>query len=150
MNELQEAYTVSTFKDVPPGYIGYGGGGVLIEAVRRKPYSAVLLGEVERAHPDAHEIFFQVFDRGVVEDGEGRVIGFRNTLTLLATNAGTEMIVSLCVDPELMPKLRAVVRSPHEPLLKISPSVLLGHLATIPYYPLSGGMLKAIPRLQLG
>ena len=86
MSEFQEAHTVSTLKGAPPGYVGYGEGGVLTEAVRRRPYSVVLLDEVEKAHPDVHEIFFQVFDKGVMEDGEGRMIDFRNTLILLTSN----------------------------------------------------------------
>lgn len=105
---------------------------MLTEAVRRKPYSVVLLDEVEKAHPDVHEIFFQVFDKGVMEDGEGRVIDFKNTLILLTTNAGTEMIASLCADPELMPEPEAIAKSLREPLLKIFPPALLGRLVTIP------------------
>ena len=94
MSEFQEAHTVSTLKGAPPGYVGYGEGGVLTEAVRRKPYSVVLLDEIEKAHPDVHEIFFQVFDKGVMEDGEGRSIDFRNTLILLTTNVGTDLIMA--------------------------------------------------------
>lgn len=150
MSEFQEAHTVSTLKGAPPGYIGYGEGGVLTEAVRRKPYSVVLLDEVEKAHPDVHEIFFQVFDKGVMEDGEGRVIDFKNTLILLTTNAGTDLIASLCNDPELMPEPEGIAKSLREPLLKIFPPALLGRLATIPYYPLTDEMLKSITRLQLG
>ena len=149
MSEFQEAHTVSTLKGAPPGYIGYGEGGVLTEAVRRKPYSVVLLDEVEKAHPDVHEIFFQVFDKGVMEDGEGRQIDFKNTLILLTTNAGTDMIAGLCSDPELMPEPDAIAKSLREPLLKIFPPALLGRLVTIPYYPLSDEMLKSITRLQL-
>ncbi len=145
MSEFQEAHTVSTLK----GYIGYGEGGVLTEAVRRKPYSVVLLDEVEKAHPDVHEIFFQVFDKGVMEDGEGRVIDFKNTLILLTTNAGTELISSLCNDPELMPEPDAIAKALREPLLKIFPPALLGRLVTIPYYPLSDEMIKSIARLQM-
>ncbi|MDU9412864.1 type VI secretion system ATPase TssH [Pseudomonas sp. zfem005] len=150
MSEFQEAHTVSTLKGAPPGYIGYGEGGVLTEAVRRKPYSVVLLDEVEKAHPDVHEIFFQVFDKGVMEDGEGRVIDFKNTLILLTTNAGTDLIASLCNDPELMPEPEGIAKSLREPLLKIFPPALLGRLVTIPYYPLTDEMLKSITRLQLG
>lgn len=149
MSEFQEAHTVSTLKGAPPGYIGYGEGGVLTEAVRRKPYSVVLLDEVEKAHPDVHEIFFQVFDKGVMEDGEGRQIDFKNTLILLTTNAGTEMIAGLCSDPELMPEPEGIAKALREPLLQIFPPALLGRLVTIPYYPLSDDMLKAITRLQL-
>ncbi len=149
MSEFQEAHTVSTLKGAPPGYIGYGEGGVLTEAVRRKPYSVVLLDEVEKAHPDVHEIFFQVFDKGVMEDGEGRQIDFKNTLILLTTNAGTEMIAGLCSDPELMPDPEGIAKALRAPLLQIFPPALLGRLVTIPYYPLSDDMLKAITRLQL-
>jgi type VI secretion system protein VasG len=150
MSEFQEAHTVSTLKGAPPGYVGYGEGGVLTEAVRRKPYSVVLLDEVEKAHPDVHEIFFQVFDKGVMEDGEGRSIDFKNTLILLTTNAGTDMIAGLCKDPELMPEPEGIAKALRDPLLKIFPPALLGRLVTIPYYPLSPEMLGEIVKLQLG
>jgi len=150
MSEYQEAHTVSTLKGAPPGYVGYGEGGVLTEAVRRRPYSVVLLDEVEKAHPDVHEIFFQVFDKGWMEDGEGRVIDFKNTLILLTTNAGTELITKLCKDPELMPDAQGIARALREPLLKVFPPALLGRLVTIPYYPLNDQMIGAIVRLQLG
>jgi type VI secretion system protein VasG len=150
MSEFQEAHTVSTLKGAPPGYVGYGEGGVLTEAVRRKPYSVVLLDEVEKAHPDVHEIFFQVFDKGMMEDGEGRQIDFKNTLILLTTNAGTDLIASLCKDPELMPDHEGMAKALREPLLKIFPPALLGRLVTIPYYPLSEIMLGEIVKLQLG
>jgi type VI secretion system protein VasG len=149
MSEFQEAHTVSTLKGAPPGYVGYGEGGVLTEAVRRKPYSVVLLDEVEKAHPDVHEIFFQVFDKGVMEDGEGRSIDFKNTLILLTTNAGTDMIAGLCKDPELMPDHEGMAKALREPLLKIFPPALLGRLVTIPYYPLSPEMLGKIVKLQI-
>ncbi len=149
MSEFQEAHTVSSLKGAPPGYIGYGEGGVLTEAVRRKPYSVVLLDEVEKAHPDVHEIFFQVFDKGRMEDGEGRSIDFRNTMILLTTNAGTEKIMDLCADPELMPSPEAIAKELREPLLKIFPPALLGRLVVIPYYPLSAHMIAEITKLQL-
>ncbi len=149
MSEFQEAHTVSTLKGAPPGYVGYGEGGVLTEAVRRKPYSVVLLDEVEKAHPDVHEIFFQVFDKGVMEDGEGRQIDFKNTLILLTTNAGTDLIASMCKDPELMPEPEGMAKALREPLLKIFPPALLGRLVTIPYYPLSPEMLGKIVELQI-
>jgi type VI secretion system protein VasG len=149
MSEYQEAHTVSTLKGAPPGYVGYGEGGVLTEAVRRKPYSVVLLDEVEKAHPDVHEMFFQVFDKGFMEDGEGRFIDFKNTLILLTTNAGTDLIASLCKDPELMPDPDGMAKALREPLLKIFPPALLGRLVTIPYYPLSDEMLGKIVKLQL-
>ncbi|HRD48081.1 MAG: type VI secretion system ATPase TssH [Candidatus Competibacter sp.] len=150
MSEYQEAHTVSTLKGAPPGYVGYGEGGVLTEAVRRRPYSVVLLDEVEKAHPDVHEIFFQVFDKGWMEDGEGRVIDFKNTLILLTTNAGTDLIMGLCKDPDLMPDPDGIAKALREPLLKVFPPALLGRLVVIPYYPLSDDMIGAIARLQLG
>ncbi|MEM9811227.1 MAG: type VI secretion system ATPase TssH [Pseudomonadota bacterium] len=150
MSEYQEAHTVSSLKGAPPGYVGYGEGGVLTEAVRRKPYSVVLLDEVEKAHPDVHEIFFQVFDKGVMEDGEGRVIDFKNTLILLTSNAGSELIMDMCADPELMPEPEGISKALREPLLKIFPAALLGRLVVIPYYPLSPHMIAEITKLQLG
>ena len=149
MSEYQEAHTVSSLKGAPPGYVGYGEGGVLTEAVRRKPYSVVLLDEVEKAHPDVHEVFFQVFDKGVMEDGEGRIIDFKNTLILLTSNAGSDMIMDMCADPELMPEPEGIAKSLRDPLLKIFPAALLGRLVTIPYYPLSPDMIAKITRLQL-
>ena len=149
MSEFQEAHTVSTLKGAPPGYVGYGEGGVLTEAVRRKPYSVVLLDEVEKAHPDVHEMFFQVFDKGYMEDGEGRFIDFKNTLILLTTNAGTDLIANLCQDPELMPDPEGMSKALRAPLLKIFPPALLGRLVAIPYYPLSDEMLGKIVKLQL-
>jgi type VI secretion system protein VasG len=150
MSEFQEAHTVSTLKGSPPGYVGYGEGGVLTEAVRRKPYSVVLLDEVEKAHPDVHEIFFQVFDKGMMEDGEGRLIDFKNTLILLTSNVGTDLIVNMCKDPDLMPDPEGLAKALREPLLKVFPSALLGRIVTIPYYPLSDEVLANIIRLQLG
>jgi type VI secretion system protein VasG len=150
MSEYQEAHTVSTLKGAPPGYVGYGEGGVLTEAVRRKPYSVVLLDEVEKAHPDVHELFFQVFDKGWMEDGEGRVIDFKNTLILLTTNAGTDLITRLCADRDAMPAPDDIAAALRAPLLQVFPPALLGRVVTIPYYPLSDEMLGAIIRLQLG
>ncbi|GIX12598.1 MAG: hypothetical protein KatS3mg118_0557 [Paracoccaceae bacterium] len=149
MSEFQEAHTVSTLKGAPPGYVGYGEGGILTEAVRRRPYSVVLLDEVEKAHPDVHEIFFQVFDKGQMEDGEGRMIDFRNTLILLTSNVGSELIMDMCADPDLMPDPEGIAKALREPLLKVFPPALLGRLVTIPYYPLSPEMLAEIVRLQL-
>ena len=149
MSEFQEAHTVSTLKGAPPGYVGYGEGGILTEAVRRKPYSVVLLDEIEKAHSDVHEIFFQVFDKGVMEDGEGRMIDFKNTLILLTSNVGTDLVMSLCRDPELMPEQEEVAKALREPLLKVFPPALLGRLIVIPYYPLSPDVMQKIIRLQL-
>jgi type VI secretion system protein VasG len=150
MSEFQEAHTVSTLKGSPPGYIGYGEGGILTEAVRRRPYSVVLLDEVEKAHSDVHELFFQVFDKGRMEDGEGRMIDFKNTIILLTSNAGSELVMNMCKDPELLPDPESLAAALQEPLMKIFPPALLGRLVTIPYYPLSPEMLAKIVRLQLG
>lgn len=149
MSEFQEAHTVSTLKGAPPGYVGYGEGGVLTEAVRRRPYSVVLLDEIEKAHPDVHEIFFQVFDKGWMEDGEGRHIDFRNTLIILTSNVGTQLISAMCADPELMPEPEALASVLRAPLLEVFPPALLGRLLVVPYYPLSDEMLASIVRLQL-
>ena len=149
MSEFQEAHTVSTLKGAPPGYVGYGEGGVLTEAVRRKPYSVVLLDEVEKAHTDVHEIFFQVFDKGVMEDGEGRLIDFRNTLIILTTNVGTDLIMAMCKDPQLLPEADGIAKALRAPLLKTFPAALLGRIVVIPYYPLSDDMLGRIIRLQM-
>ncbi|MFM0388180.1 type VI secretion system ATPase TssH [Paraburkholderia dipogonis] len=150
MSEYQEAHTVSLLKGAPPGYVGFGEGGVLTEAVRRRPHSVVLLDEVEKAHPDVHELFFQVFDKGRMEDSEGRSIDFRNTLILLTTNAGTDCIAELCRDPLDWPPLDVIEQELHTQLLHTFPPALLGRMVTIPYYPLSDDMLRAIIRLQLG
>ena len=150
MSEYQEAHTVSTLKGAPPGYVGYGEGGVLTEAVRRRPYSVVLLDEVEKAHPDVHEIFFQVFDKGWMEDGEGRIIDFKNTLILLTTNAGTDTIMRMCNNVEQTPEPEEIAKALRNPLLQVFPPALLGRLVVIPYYPLSDDMIAAITHLQLG
>ncbi|MEM9048512.1 MAG: type VI secretion system ATPase TssH [Pseudomonadota bacterium] len=150
MSEFQEAHTVSTLKGAPPGYVGYGEGGILTEAVRRKPYAVVLLDEVEKAHGDVHEIFFQVFDKGQMEDGEGRMIDFRNTLILLTSNVGSDLIMDLCGDPDLVPEPEGIATALRDPLLKVFPAALLGRLVTIPYYPLTPDMIAAITKLQLG
>jgi len=150
MSEFQEAHTVSTLKGAPPGYVGYGEGGVLTEAVRRRPYSIVLLDEVEKAHPDVHEIFFQVFDKGWMEDGEGRYIDFKNTIILLTSNAGTDLIMNMCKDPELLPDPEGLSKALREPLLKVFPPALLGRLVVVPFYPLSDAVVRLIIELQLG
>lgn len=149
MSEFQEAHTVSTLKGAPPGYVGYGEGGILTEAVRRKPYSVVLLDEVEKAHSDVHEIFFQVFDKGVMEDGEGRSIDFKNTLILLTSNVGSDLIMNMCKDPDLIPEPEGIAKALREPQLQVFPAALLGRIVTIPYYPLSDEMISSITRLQL-
>ncbi|MEL6478869.1 MAG: type VI secretion system ATPase TssH, partial [Pseudomonadota bacterium] len=150
MSEFQEAHTVSTLKGAPPGYVGYGEGGVLTEAVRRRPYSVVLLDEVEKAHSDVHEIFFQVFDKGRMEDGEGRSIDFKNTLILLTSNTGTDLIMKMCADPDFMPDSEGLAKALREPLLKVFPPALLGRLSVIPYFPLSDETLRLVTTLKLG
>jgi type VI secretion system protein VasG len=150
MSEFQEAHTVSTLKGAPPGYVGYDRGGLLTEAVRRRPYSVVLLDEVEKAHPDVHEIFFQVFDKGRMEDSDGRHVDFKNTVILLTSNVGADRIATLCKDPELAPAPDALAGAVREPLLKVFPPALLGRLVVVPYYPLPDRILADIVRLQLG
>ena len=149
MSEFQEAHTVSTLKGAPPGYVGYGEGGVLTEAVRRRPYSVVLLDEIEKAHADVHEMFFQVFDKGWMEDGEGRYIDFKNTVIILTSNVGSELIAGLCNDPDLIPSPEALAKAVRQPLLDKFPAALLGRLTVVPYYPISDAMLEQIIGLQL-
>ena len=149
MSEYQEAHTVSSLKGAPPGYVGYGEGGVLTEAVRRKPYSVVLLDEVEKAHPDVHEMFFQVFDKGVMDDSEGREIDFKNTLILLTSNVGTETIMDMCQDGKVQADQDELSSALRDPLLKVFPAALLGRIVTIPYYPLSDHMIEVISDLQI-
>jgi type VI secretion system protein VasG len=150
MSEYQEAHTVSSLKGSPPGYVGYGEGGVLTEAVRRKPYSVVLLDEVEKAHPDVMELFFQVFDKGVLEDGEGREIDFKNCIILLTSNVGTDTIMKLCADPDTKPEPEGLVEAIKPELVKAFKPALLGRMVTVPYYPISDDILRLIIRLQLG
>ncbi len=149
MSEFQEAHTVSTLKGSPPGYVGYGEGGVLTEAVRRRPYSVVLLDEVEKAHPDVLELFFQVFDKGVMDDGEGRQIDFKNTIILLTTNAGTETIMKLTADPDTMPYADALGKALKPELDGVFKPAFLGRMVIIPYYPVRDEALKQIIRLKL-
>jgi type VI secretion system protein VasG len=150
MSEFQESHTVSTLKGSPPGYIGYGEGGVLTEAVRRRPYSVVLLDEVEKAHPDVLEIFFQVFDKGNMEDGEGRQIDFKNNIIILTSNACTDQMMKLVADPETAPSPRALIEALKPDLNKIFKPAFLGRMVLIPYYPVRDEALKQIIRLKLG
>ena len=150
MSEYQEAHTVSSLKGSPPGYVGYGEGGVLTEAVRRKPYSVVLLDEVEKAHPDVMELFFQVFDKGVLEDGEGREIDFKNCIILLTSNVGTDTIMKLRADPDTKPDPEGLVEAVRPELVKAFKPALLGRMFTVPYYPISDDILRLIIKLQLG
>jgi type VI secretion system protein VasG len=149
MSEFQEAHTVSTLKGSPPGYVGYGEGGVLTEAVRRRPYSVVLLDEVEKAHPDVLELFYQVFDKGLMEDGEGREIDFKNTVILLTTNACTDTLMKLCADPETMPAPEGLVQALRPELNKIFKPAFLGRLLVVPYLSVKDEAMKRIVILKL-
>lgn len=149
MSEYQEAHTVSSLKGSPPGYVGYGEGGVLTEAVRRRPYSVILLDEVEKAHADVHEVFYQVFDKGWMEDGEGRVIDFKNTLILLTSNCGADTISTWCEDPALAPDATQLAEALQPELRKVFPAAFLGRLSVVPYRPLSAELLENIVELQL-
>jgi type VI secretion system protein VasG len=149
MSEYQEAHTVSSLKGSPPGYVGYGEGGVLTEAVRRKPYSVVLLDEVEKAHPDVMELFYQVFDKGVLEDGEGREIDFKNTVILLTSNVGTDTIMKLCSDPDTKPEPDALVEAIRPELIKAFKPALLGRMVTAVFYPITDDVMREIIKLQL-
>jgi type VI secretion system protein VasG len=150
MSEFQESHTVSTLKGSPPGYVGYGEGGVLTEAVRRRPYSVVLLDEVEKAHPDVLELFYQVFDKGMMEDGEGRQIDFKNNIIILTSNACTDQMMKLCADPETAPSPAALVAALKPELNKIFKPAFLGRMVTVPYYPVRDEALKKIIVLKLG
>jgi type VI secretion system protein VasG len=149
MSEFQEAHTVSTLKGSPPGYVGYGEGGVLTEAVRRKPYSVVLLDEVEKAHPDVLEMFFQVFDKGTMDDAEGREINFKNTVILLTSNAGTDIIMNRCRDAVQMPTVESLKDDLRHELNQVFKPAFIGRLQVVPYYPVKDEVLKQIVRLKL-
>jgi type VI secretion system protein VasG len=150
MSEYQEAHTVSGLKGSPPGYVGYGEGGVLTEAVRRKPYCVVLLDEMEKAHTDVMELFYQVFDKGMLEDGEGREIDFKNTLIIMTSNAGTDTFMKLCADPDTKPDPEPLVEALRPDLLKIFKPAFLGRAIVVPYYPIADDIMKKIIELQLG
>jgi type VI secretion system protein VasG len=150
MSEFQEAHTVSTLKGAPPGYVGYGEGGVLTEAVRRKPYSVILLDEVEKAHPDVHEIFFQVFDKGQMEDGAGRLVNFRNSIIILTTNVGDAVIADLCADEDKLPDASVLEEAIRPAMAQVFPAALLGRIQIVPYYPLGKKALYSIIDLKLG
>ncbi len=149
MSEYQEAHTVSSLKGSPPGYVGYGEGGVLTEAVRRRPYSVVLLDEIEKAHPDVLELFFQVFDKGRMEDGEGREIDFRNTLIILTSNAGTDLVMQACSESEELPTVESLNELLKPELNRVFKPAFLGRTAVVPYYPLRDENMRKIVRLKL-
>ena len=150
MSEFKEEHKVSLLMGSPPGYVGYGEGGVLTEAVRRKPYSVVLLDEIEKAHPGVQDVFYQVFDKGILTDGEGRDIDFKNTLIIMTSNAGTDLVMSLCNDPETKPDPEGLAKALHDELLKTFKPAFLGRLTVLPYYPLSDDVMKTIIELKLG
>jgi type VI secretion system protein VasG len=149
MSEYQEAHTVSSLKGSPPGYVGYGEGGVLTEAVRRRPYSVVLLDECEKAHPDVLELFYQVFDKGMMEDGEGREIDFKNTIIILTSNASTDLLMKLTADPETTPSADGLAKALKPELNKIFKPAFMGRLVTVPYFPLRDEAMKQIVTLKL-
>ena len=149
MSEFQEAHSVSSLKGAPPGYVGYGRGGVLTEAVRRRPYSVVLLDEMEKAHPDVLELFFQVFDKGVMDDGEGVQIDFKNTLILLTSNAAQDIITDACANG-CHPSAEQLVERLRPALLRQFSPAFLGRLVLVPYYPLGDAQIMGIVKLKLG
>ncbi|HYH87568.1 MAG TPA: type VI secretion system ATPase TssH, partial [Pyrinomonadaceae bacterium] len=149
MSEYQESYTISSLKGSPPGYVGYGEGGVLTEAVRRKPYSVVLLDEMEKAHADVMELFYQVFDKGVLEDSEGREVDFKNTVIILTSNVGSDTIIELCSEPDSLPEPEVISEVVRPELLKVFKPALVGRMAVVPYYPIGDEVMRRIIRLQL-
>ncbi|KPA14913.1 Type VI secretion system ATPase, ClpV1 family [Candidatus Magnetomorum sp. HK-1] len=149
MSEYQEAHSVSGLKGSPPGYVGYGEGGVLTEAVRKRPYCVVLLDEIEKAHPDVSDLFYQVFDKGVLEDGEGRRIDFKNTLIILTSNIATDLILKLCADDENIPDTSTIAELLHSELKKSFKPAFLGRLKIVPYYPIKQNNMKKIVTLKL-
>jgi type VI secretion system protein VasG len=150
MSEFKEEHKVSLLMGSPPGYVGYGEGGVLTEAVRRRPYSVVLLDELEKAHPGVQEIFYQVFDKGTLRDGEGRDIDFKNTVILMTSNAASDTVMKLCADPDTMPDAAGLAQALHPELLKVFKPAFLGRLNLVPYFPLSDSVMKQIIELKLG
>ncbi len=148
MSEYQEAHTVAQLKGSPPGYVGYGEGGVLTEAVRRRPYSVVLLDETEKAHIDAMELFYQVFDKGLMRDGEGREISFRNTIIMMTSNVGADLFLDACSGDQ-RPTPDQPRKTIHPILVRHFQAALLGRMKIVPFYPLGKDTLKAITRLKL-
>ncbi|MEX0725275.1 MAG: type VI secretion system ATPase TssH, partial [Planctomycetaceae bacterium] len=149
MSEFKEEHKVSMLTGAPAGYVGYGKGGVLTEAIRRRPYNVLLLDEIEKAHPGVHDIFYQVFDKGMLRDGEGRDIDFKNSLIIMTSNAASDVIANLCADPETAPSPEGLQASLHEHLLKTFKPAFLGRTTIVPYFPLSKEVLANISRLQL-
>jgi type VI secretion system protein VasG len=150
MSEFKEEHKVSTLMGSPPGYVGYGEGGVLTEAVRRRPYSVILFDEMEKAHPGVQDVFYQLFDKGMLRDGEGRDIDFKNTLIIMTSNVGTETIHKLCADPETAPDADGLAEALRPDLLKAFKPAFLGRVTVVPYFPLADEILRQITALQLG
>ena len=149
MTEFKEEHKVSLLMGSPPGYVGYGEGGILTEAVRRRPYSVILLDEMEKAHPGVQDVFFQVFDKGNMKDGEGRDIDFKNTVLIMTSNAGTDLIDKLFADPETAPDAAQLAEALRPELMKYFKPAFLGRVTIVPYFPLSEDVIKQIVRLQL-
>ncbi|MDH5259098.1 MAG: AAA family ATPase, partial [Gammaproteobacteria bacterium] len=149
MSEFKEEHKISVLMGAPPGYVGYGEGGVLTEAVRRKPYSVILLDEMEKAHPGVQDVFYQVFDKGIMKDGEGRDIDFKNTIVVMTSNAATDTITKLCADPETMPDAAGLLEAIHDDLLKYFKPAFLGRINIVPYFPLMGEAMEKIIKLKL-
>ena len=150
MSEFKEEHKISLLMGSPPGYVGYGEGGVLTEAVRRRPYSVVLLDEMEKAHPGIQDVFYQVFDKGTMRDGEGRDIDFKNTVILMTSNAATDLIMKLCADPETCPDAEGLAEALHPELLDTFKPAFLGRVTLVPYFPLTDDVMRKIVELQLG
>jgi type VI secretion system protein VasG len=149
MSEFKEEHKVSMLVGSPPGYVGYGEGGVLTEAVRRRPYSVVLFDEMEKAHPGVQDVFYQVFDKGMLRDGEGRDIDFKNTVIIMTSNAGTDLIHRLCADPKTRPDPQELAEALRPELLKLFKPAFLGRCSVIPYFPLADDIIRRIVSLQL-
>jgi type VI secretion system protein VasG len=149
MTEFKEEHKVSLLMGSPPGYVGYGEGGILTEAVRRRPYSVVLLDEMEKAHPGVQDVFFQVFDKGTMKDGEGRDIDFKNTVIIMTSNAGTDLIAKLFADPETAPDAAGLAEALRPELAKYFKPAFLGRVTLVPYFPLPDAIIRQIVTLQL-
>ncbi len=149
MTEFKEEHKVSLLMGSPPGYVGYGEGGILTEAVRRRPYSVVLLDEMEKAHPGVQDVFFQVFDKGTMKDGEGRDIDFKNTVIIMTSNAGTELVAKLFADPETAPDAAGLAEALRPELMKYFKPAFLGRVTLVPYFPLPDTIIRRIVTLQM-
>jgi type VI secretion system protein VasG len=150
MSEYQEAHSVSGLKGSPPGYVGFGEGGVLTEAVRRKPYCVVLLDEMEKAHMDVMELFYQVFDKGLMEDAEGREVNFKNTVIIMTSNAASDQLMEFCAQSDERPEPEELAEALSPYLRRIFKPALLGRLIIVPYFPMNDASLNQIIRLKLG